>query len=144
MKRENITSIYKLPLLEIIIKSGHDEQNPSIDFRTCLIIGSGYYAKKSRWCFKHHSLLSRLHLNLGMPLRRNNPWSIYALNIFCFPDTIRSDVSKCSNNTWLTCASSTSSFLIWQISFSKFAFDNSFGVLDVGGVYWMLLGEHPT
>jgi hypothetical protein len=24
------------------------------------------------------------------------------------------------------------------------AFDKFFGVLDVGGIYWMLLGEHPT
>jgi hypothetical protein len=88
MKHENITSIYKFPLLEIIIKNGHDEQKLAIDIRAYLIIGSGYYSKKSCRRFKLHLLLSRLHLNLGMPQWGNIQWSIYALNVFCFPDTI--------------------------------------------------------
>jgi hypothetical protein len=144
MKHENITSIYWLPLLEIIIKSGDDEQNPSIDIKACLIVGSGCYSKKSRRHFKLHPLSSRLHLNLGMPLQGNNPWLISTFNVFCFPNTIWSNASKCSNNNWLIHSSSTSSFWTQQISFSKSIFDNSFSVIDVGGVYQMLLGEHPT
>jgi hypothetical protein len=77
MKHENITSTYKLPLLEMIIKSGHDEQNPLIDIKAYLIAGSGYYSKKSCRHFKLHPLLSRLHLNLGTPLQGNNPSFVF-------------------------------------------------------------------
>jgi hypothetical protein len=57
---------------------------------------------------------------------------------------IWSDVGKCSNNTWLAHVSSTISISTWQISFLKFAFDNSFGVVDVGRLCQMLINEHPT
>jgi hypothetical protein len=87
MKHENIASTYKLPLMEII-KSGCDEKKPNINIKHYLITGNGYYSKKSCQHFKLHPLLSRLHLNLITPLRGNNPWSIFAFNVFYFLDTI--------------------------------------------------------